>query len=223
MLEVWGRKNSSNVIPVMWAVGELQLKHIRYNVGGSFGGLDTDDFRAMNPKGLIPVINDEGFVLSESNAIVRYLCARYGGGLMGLMPLEDTHARASADQWMEWYKTTVYAPYIGLFKMLIRTPTEEQDSAAASRLQNALEGHLKLLDARLAKQNYVSGDDFSMADIPLGSLAYRYFNLEIDRTDLPNLTSWYARLCERPAFREHAMMPFGRNLEEWNALERSDK
>jgi len=220
MLEIWGRKNSSNVIPVMWAVGELGLDHTRYNVGGSFGGLDADDFRAKNPKGLIPVINDDGFILTESNAIVRYLCARYGDALM---PLKDVHARAIADQWMEWYKTTAYGPYIGLFKMLIRTPFEKQDSAEASRFQNSLESQLKLLDSQLSGQNYVGGNEFSMADIPVGSLAYRYFNLEITREDLPSLTAWYARLCERPAFQQHAMIPFGRNLEEWNTLEQSDK
>jgi len=218
MLEIWGRKNSSNVIPVMWAVGELGLEHTRYNVGGSFGGLDTADFRAKNPKGLIPVINDDEFILTESNAIVRYLCTLYGNELL---PLKDARAYAIADQWMEWYKTTAYGPYIGLFKMLIRTPVEKQDSAEASRYQNTLESHLKLLDSQLCGQNYVGGNDFSMADIPLGSLAYRYFNLEIERADLPNLAAWYVRLCERPAFQEHAMIPFGRNLEEWNELEKN--
>ena len=80
MLEIWGRRNASNVLPVMWGVGEMNIPHVRHDVGGSFGGLDTPEYLAMNPNGRIPTINDDGFVLWESNAVVRYLCRRYGNG-----------------------------------------------------------------------------------------------------------------------------------------------
>ncbi len=217
MLEVWGRKNSSNVMPVMWTVGELDLAHIRHNVGGSFGGLDSAQFRTMNPKGLIPVIYDNGFILTESNAIVRYLCTHYGDGQLSFQAIQT---QATADEWMEWYKTTVYGSYIELFKMLIRTPAEKQDMTVATEHHGTLIRHLRILDARLSKQAYVVKDKFSMADIPIGSMMYRYFNLEIERPALPHIQAWYERLCERRAFREHIMIPFGRNLDEWNALER---
>ena len=68
MLDIWGRKNSSNVIPVMWVVGELGLEHQRHNIGGSFGGDDSEAFLQLNPNGLIPTISDHGFVLWESSA-----------------------------------------------------------------------------------------------------------------------------------------------------------
>ena len=61
MLEVWGRKTSSNVVPVMWAIGELGLKHVRHNAGGSFGGLDTHEYGEMNPNRLVPTMRDNGF------------------------------------------------------------------------------------------------------------------------------------------------------------------
>lgn len=80
MLTVWGRKNSINVQKVMWTVGELGLEYRRHDVGRQFGGLDTPEFLALNPNGLVPVIEDGGTVVWESNAVVRYLAAKYGAG-----------------------------------------------------------------------------------------------------------------------------------------------
>ena len=76
-IEVVSRRNASNALPVMWAIGELEIPYVRHDIGGSFGGTDTADYLAMNPNGRIPTIRDGDFVLWESNAIVRYLCRRY--------------------------------------------------------------------------------------------------------------------------------------------------
>jgi glutathione S-transferase len=217
MLEVWGRRNSSNVMPVMWAIGELGLPHRRHDVGGSFGGLDQPDYLAMNPNGRVPTINDEGFVLWESNAIVRYLSRRYGEG--SLLPPDELQC-AIADQWMDWLKTTITPHFIELFWALVRTEPANRDpgriAASAERLGKAL----GILEARLADRAYVVGDGLTMADIPFGSTIYRYFNLEVARPELPNVTAWFERLCERPAYRQHVMIPFGRNPAEWYRLER---
>ena len=105
MLEIWGRRNASNVIPVMWAIGELDIPNLRHDVGGSFGGLDTAEYLAMNPNGRIPTITDDGCTLWESNAIIRYLSAKYGEGSLWN---PDPAARSLADRWMEWFKTTVF-------------------------------------------------------------------------------------------------------------------
>ena len=124
MLEIWGRKNSNNVIPVMWTVSELGLEHTRHNVGGSFGGLDTEDYGRINPNRTIPTINDDGFVLWESTPIVRYLSRRYGSG--SLCP-EDPEQAALADQWMEWFKANVFPSFIPIFFGLVRMPKEQSD------------------------------------------------------------------------------------------------
>ncbi len=217
MLEVWGRRNSSNVIPVMWAVGELGIPHRRHDVGGSFGGLDTPDYKAMNPNARVPTIKDEGFVLWESNAIIRYLARRYGQG--GLLP-DDEQQIALADQWLEWCKTTPYPDFIGVFWGIVRTkPDQRKPQMIKARLAAWIK-QLQLLDRHLADRAFVVGDRLSMADIPLGAMAYRYFNLPIQRPDFPGLAAWYQRLTERPAFQQHAMIPFGRNPAEWQRLER---
>src|SRR5665213_2569582 len=102
MLTVWGRRSSANVQKVMWLIGELGLAHRHIAAGGPYGGLDDPKFRAMNPNGLVPVIDDDGVVLWESNAILRYLAARHGA------PFWPEHAaeRARQDQWMDWAATT---------------------------------------------------------------------------------------------------------------------
>lgn len=218
MLEIWGRKNSSNVIPVMWAVGELGLEHQRHNIGGSFGGDDTEAYARLNPNRLIPTINDDGFVLWESMAITRYLCRQYGFG--SLCPADPQQA-ALADQWMDWYKSIVTPNLMKVFVNLVRTEKSRQDATAIEQGTAATVRHLGILEQQLQGRSYILGDSFSMADIPLGAMLYKFFNLDIERPSLPNIEAWYARLCERPGYQLHAMIPFGSSPEEWLALEKA--
>ena len=218
MLEIFGRKNSSNVIPVMWAVGELNLPHLRHNIGGSFGGDNTPEYLQMNPNGLIPTIKDDDFILGESHAILRYLCRQYGQG--SLFP-EDGQQLALADQWMEWHKFHFMAHLMPAFVNLIRTPADKRNQSVIEQGISNCAQQLKTLDNHLAGKDYMLGERFSIADIPSGALIYKYFNLDIEREPLPNIEVWYARLCERPAYQTHAMLPFGSNPEEWLALEQA--
>jgi glutathione S-transferase len=217
MLQVWGRRNASNVMPVMWAVAELGLPHERHDVGGSFGGVATPAYRAMNPNGRIPTIDDDGFVLWESNAIVRYLCGRYGAG--SLSP-EDPRQRATADQWMEWHKTTAYPGYIDLFWATVRTEPALREQTRIAAMATSVGEILQILDAQLARHPYVAGDRLTMADIPIGPAIHRYLQLAVERPALPSIVAWHERLSDRPAFREHVMFPFGSTPAEWYMLER---
>lgn len=218
MIEIWGRRNSSNVIPVMWTVGELGLEHQRHNIGGSFGGDDSDAYQQLNPNRLIPTISDDGFVIWESMAITRYLCRQYGSG--SLWP-DDPQQAALADQWMDWYKSTLAPNLMAIFFNLVRTPKAEQDLAKISECTLAAIGALRLLEPYLHNQPYLLGDSLTMADIPLGAIIYKFFNLDIERPSLPNIEAWYARLCDRPAYRTHAMIAFGSSPQEWLQLEQA--
>lgn len=104
MLTVWGRRSSFNVQKVLWLVEELGLRHQHIPAGGSFGGLDTPAFLAINPHGRVPVIDDGGTVVWESHSILRYLAARYGDARW--WP-EDAAERSTADRWMDWSQTTL--------------------------------------------------------------------------------------------------------------------
>ena len=131
MLEVWGRPYSSNVIPVIWTAAETGVEWKLKLAGGSFGHLDTPAFGEMNPNRMIPVINDNGFVLWESLAIVRYLCDTYAKGT--LSP-EDPKQRALADQWMEWSASRAFMPVILVFFATVRTAPDKRDPAMVEKL-----------------------------------------------------------------------------------------
>lgn len=206
MLTIYGRKTSINVQKVMWAIGELGLEHTRADAGGPFGGLDKPEFGAMNPNRLVPVMDDNGFVLWESNAIVRYLADAYGRG--SIAP-EGRYAYARADQWAEWAQSTLYADIVTTcFLQLIRTSAKERNTALVTAAAERSGAKLALLDAELAKSPYVTGAQLTLADIAIGSLMYRYFNLPLTRPKLPHVNAWYQRLTERKPFQEHVMVDF---------------
>ena len=204
MLRIWGRTNSVNVQKVMWAVGELGLAHERLDAGLAFGVVETPEYKAKNPNSRVPTVEDDGLVLWESNATVRYLAAKYGAGNLWA---NDPGARSLADRWMDWATAHVQPDLTPVFWGLIRTPAEQRNmpliEAAAQRSAETW----RILDAHLARQPYVAGERFTMGDIPVGCFCWRYYALPIQRPELPNLAAWHARLQARPAFRAHVAMP----------------
>jgi glutathione S-transferase len=220
MITVWGRRSSVNVQKVLWALGEAGVEFDRVTVGGSFGGLDTREYKKLNPMQLVPAIKDGTITMAESHAILRYVSRRYGKGT--LQP-RGFRALALAEQWVEWTATT-FAPAIApIFMNKIRKPAEEADEQAVKRAVQASAKVFRLANGRLGRRPFVAGKAFSYGDIPLGATYWRYKNLEIDRPPLPNLDRWFEALQERPAYREWVMVPFGRNVAEWNVHERELK
>lgn len=207
MLTVYGRETSSNVQIVMWAIGELELEYKRLDYGHVHGGVDTPEFLAMNPNGLVPVLVDgDGPPLWESAAILRYLGARYGGE--PFWPA-DPLVRAQADMWAEWGKTTLYAAFImPIFWAVVRTPAAKRDEAALARSLKRLDRVMDIMDARLEAQPFIGGPHFTFADIIVGHILYRYFTVEIPRPSRPALERYYSHLCARPAYREHVMVSY---------------
>lgn len=206
MITVWGRATSSNVQVVMWAIGELGIEHKRIDWGGKFGGNDDPEYRAMNPNGLVPTIRDGEVVMFESPAILRYLGARYGDERF--WP-SDPAKRGPLDTWAEWVKTTLAPPLVyNVFWQLIRTPKAQRNQAAIAEGAAKLKTLTAMIDKRLGAGPYMNGKHLCFADIMLGHLLYRYYTLDFDRGNTPNLDSYYARLNERPAFREHAMVSY---------------
>lgn len=218
MLEIWGRPYSSNVIPVIWTANELRLDYRLQLAGGSFGKLNTDAYAKINPNKMIPAIRDGEFALWESLAIVRYLCDRYGAG--SLSP-SDPQTRAIADQWMEWSSSRAFMPVIYLFFATVRTQPEDRDPGKIAALRDEAHEVLLILDVHLSDRSYICGEAFTMADIPMGCIAYRYFNVDVDRPALPHVEAWYDRLTNRKAYQDHVMRHFGTNPDEWAALEKA--
>lgn len=204
MLKVWGRPTSIHVQKVMWAIGELGMNVERVDVGGPFGGLDAPEYGAMNPNRRIPTLQDGDVVLWESNAIVRYLAAKFGAG--HLLP-RDPVERAIADQWMDWQQTTLLDDMRILFWGLVRTPAAERDHVAIDAAAARLRDVWARLDHHLSTRRWVAENRFTMGDVPAGAFCHRYHTLGVERAPLPHLTAWYERLETRDAFREHVMIP----------------
>jgi glutathione S-transferase len=218
MIEVWGRRSSSNVQKVVWALDELGLAFKRHTVGGAFGGVREPSYLKMNPNGLVPVLQDGDITMFESNAIVRYLAARYGEG--SLRPTQ-AKALAAAEQWMEWQQLNVVPPISAIFWNQVRLlPAQRNDkviSDAAAKLMDTL----VIADSTLKSSKWFAGDDFSFGDIVLGVLYWRYFGLDCPKPDTPNIKRWFEALQQRPAYQKWIMIQVGSNPAEWAINEKA--
>lgn len=207
MLRVWGRKTSSNVQALMWCIGELGLPYQRFDVGHRFGGTDTPEFLAMNPNGTVPVLRDgDGPPIWETGAILRYLCAR---DVAQMFWSAELPARTEIDMWAEWAKINVAHGFTApIFWRVVRTAPSRRDPAAIETAIRSLSTWFDIAEARLATRSYLCGEALTLADIQLGHVLYRYYDIDIARPSHPALRRYYDRLAERPAFREHVMVDY---------------
>ncbi|MBI1244426.1 MAG: glutathione S-transferase [Alphaproteobacteria bacterium] len=204
MLVVYGRGSSSNVQKVLWLLEEIGLPYSSAHVVPPGKAKESEEYKKLNPNGLIPTIDEDGFILWESNAIVRYLAAKHANGT--IYPA-DLRVRADSDRWMDW-QATVLAPQIAVVLLQkVRTPPEKRDEAVLAAACQFARDKAGVLDAALAGRNYLAGSTFTMGDIAVGQWMWRYASLVPDRPKHANLEAWYARLQERPAFRKIVMTP----------------
>ncbi len=204
-LTLWGRASSANVQKTLWALEELGLPYAHKLVGGAHGGLNEPAYRAMNPNGLVPTLQDGDLTVWESHATLRYLAATYGENL--LWPA-DPRERALVDQWTDWTATTFQPGWIAVFWLFVRTPREQRDEKAIAGALAKTIAALRIADASLAERDYLAGDSLSYADIAAGVALYRWFTMDIDRPAMPGVENWYLRLQQRPAFRKAVMVSY---------------
>jgi glutathione S-transferase len=201
VIKIWGRNTSSNVQKVMWAIGEIGLPHERIDIGGPFGKNREPAYLAMNPNGLVPTLEEEdGFLLWESNSIVRYLAAKHRSSV--LEPA-DQRTRANAGKWMDWQLAVAGPAIFECFWGLIRTPPDKRNHAAIDESKKKTTAAMAMMDEQLAKTAYLAGDAFSYGDIPVGIIAYRFRQLVPERPALSNFERWYAAISARQAFKDH--------------------
>jgi glutathione S-transferase len=198
MLNILGRANSINVRKVLWLCDELGIEYTREDWGQGFRDPKDPAYLALNPNGLVPVIRDGGFVLWESDAIVRYLAQREGRG--DLYP-EGLRERATVEQWMNWYGTNFSQSFRYAFHGLIRKNPAFADQGRIDESLRACAGRVAILDAHLAASGpYVAGADFTLADILMGAGVNRWMHMPADKPPCPAVAAYYARLSERPAY-----------------------
>lgn len=201
MLKIYGRPNSLNVRKVLWLCDEIGLPYERTDWGRDHRPTTEPEFMKVSIFGVVPVVDDDGFILRESNTIIRYLCSKHGRS--DLYPV-DLKQRAVVEQWMDYGNTDLGTGMRPVFqgKVLGIKPHNLPEIIAwgaadwnkqVSRLENQL-GH---------GTPYMAGQSFTLADIPVGLMVHRWMTLDFDKPSLPMVAGYYNRLRERPAFRNH--------------------
>jgi glutathione S-transferase len=198
MLRIWGRISSINVRKVVLAAQMLELPFERLDAGQAFGIVQTPQYLDKNPNALIPLIEEDGFALWESNVIVRYLCARHSAGR--LYP-GDLRARFDAERWMDWQQTSLNPAGRDAFLQLVRTPAAQQEPALIARSVAATEPLLDILEAQLARRRFLAGEHLSIADIPIACELHRWRGLPLAQARRPHLDRWYEGIRCLPASR----------------------
>lgn len=201
MLRILGRANSFNVRKVLWVCDELAIPYTREDWGRGYRSTTDDEFRKINPIGLVPAVIDDGVVLRESNTIVRYLATKHGGG--SLYPT-DPIRRANVEQWMDWanYETSISLRGAFLGGMLNEPPWNnpwfiEQGRRQITKEVGQLDEHLS------AGGPYITGEAFTIGDIPIGLVVNRWFCLNFERPEFPAVARYYEQLSARPAYMRH--------------------
>jgi glutathione S-transferase len=203
-LKIWGRLSSINVQKVMFCVEELGLPYERIDAGLAYGIVDTPAYRTRNPNGLVPLIEDDGFLLWESNAIVRYLAGKHAAGSMSP---SDPRRRADADRWMDWQTTTLQPAMLDAFRNLVRFPPEQRKASAVEPSRARTEACVAIMDAALAERPYIAGEQLTVGDIALGPAVHRWLNLPLERQARPHVERWYAGMLRRPGARQILTLP----------------
>jgi glutathione S-transferase len=205
MIKVYGRRNSSSVQLVMWAISELRLDHERLDYGHGHASTRTDEYLKLNPMGRVPVLVDGATIMFESAAILRYLAARYGSD--EFWP-SDPARRGHLDMWAEWGKNTFTEAVLQVFVYDIRMDPKTRDPSVLRNATDKLLPLASMLDARIGTGPWLDGDRFSFADIACGHILHRHHTLEWDRPSLSRLFEYYERLQTRYAYRENAMVSY---------------
>jgi glutathione S-transferase len=205
MLKIWGRSSSANVMKVLWCCVEMGEPYERIDWGGAFGGNDVPAYRAMNPTGRVPTVEDDDLVIWESNTIIRYLCATRG--VDQLYP-RDPGRRTEVERWMDWQLVHLAAAVTPLFMGYVRTPQEKRNLKALEAARIEAIPTLQILESHLENgAPFLAGADFTLAEIPVGIFLRRWFAFPIVRPPMPRLEAWFDRIKIRPGFIEHIAVP----------------
>ena len=201
MLKIYGRANSINVRKVLWALEELGLPFTREDWGRGYRPLTDPDFERVNPFMVVPVMDDGGFVLRESNSIVRYLCSKQGRA--DLYPVE-LEARATVESWMDWASTDLYRGVQPVFHGLVTKIPGSEDPAKIAAGVKDWSAQMGRLDAWLSVHGpYICGPAFTIADIPAGLVVNRWFTIPMERPAFTHVAAYYDRLGQRRPYQVH--------------------
>ncbi|MDB5809838.1 MAG: Glutathione S-transferase [Betaproteobacteria bacterium] len=210
MLKLWGRPTSGRTQKVLWTLSEIGLDFDFIMASGEmgpgghvskgnqpYGLVNTVEYRAKNPNGRVPTIDDDGFVLWESNSIVRYLAMQYAPDLLYGNGIKTF---ASASRWVDWENNELLPPQHNMAMHLIRLPEDQRDPEILAAACEKFDRAMKIADDQLGRTPYIAGDRFTYGDIPLGVRVHRWHVLGLAKQTPPNIARWYEAIKARPGF-----------------------
>jgi glutathione S-transferase len=180
----------------LWMANELGLDYEHMPIEIGTVGARSPEFLAINPNGRLPFIVDNGFVLFESLAITLYLARKHSNGKLYPGTLQG---EAAAWQWSFWAVTEVDRG-VNIWSLhAVRLPPAERDAVKCNEALKVLVAPFKVLDAAVARQHYLLGADFTVADLNVAAVISRA--IDMDLSAVPNLKAWLTRCLDRPAAR----------------------
>lgn len=217
MLKLWGRPTSGRTQKVLWTLAEIGLEFELILASGvmgpgghvakgnkPFGLVDTPQYRAMNPNGRVPTIDDDGFVLWESSSIVRYLAMQYAPDLLYG---NDIRTFASASRWLDWENNELLPPQHDMVMHLIRLPEGQRDPKKLEQARLAFIQRLAIMEEQLGRTRFMAGERFTYGDIAVGLRMHRWRLFGLDAPAFPNIERWYKDIAARPAFQVWTAQP----------------
>ncbi|MEM8970563.1 MAG: glutathione S-transferase family protein [Pseudomonadota bacterium] len=212
MLKIWGRPNSICTQRALWACHEADVAyhlelasgtmgpdgHVSQG-GAPFGHVDTDAYRAMNPNGTVPTLEDGDVVFWDSIAIVVHIAQKFAADrLYGGSPV----TLAKSVQWMCWTNEHLEPQLHTLVMELVRLAPDKRSAEELEAARVATIAELQILDRHLGDHSFLAGNEFSMADIPAGATVYRWMLFDLEQPRLQNVLDWQNRLQDRDAFQQ---------------------
>lgn len=201
MLKLFGHPVSIHSRKVHFALEELGHAHTYQLVDLLKGEHQSAQFRAVNPSGKVPVLEDGDLQLPESGAILRYLAENYGGGK--LLPT-DKQQRARVDRWLFWQASEAGPVLIKPFyqRLMERMQGRAPDEVSFQQAVQGCDAPLKHLDEALAGKQYLVGDELTIADIALVESIFQLQMVGVGVSKFENVQRWFSGIAARPAFQK---------------------
>ena len=196
-IKIYGRLSSANVQKINWFCSYANVSVVNLNYGGIHGKTKTKEFKDMNPNSRVPVLDDNNFILYESNAILRYLSKKFD-----ILVEEKNEISGKIDQWIDWGSFTFASPCSLLTAHKLSLPQNQRDELIAEKAKNDIFNLLNILNNHLSKKEFIVDEKFSLADMPIGIWCHRCVNLGISFENFPNINKWYLKLNEMNSFQK---------------------
>jgi glutathione S-transferase len=186
-------RGNTRDLRVLWTLEEMGLPCEVVGLDHPNHDLDSPAYRALNPFGQIPVLDDDGVVVSESGAILLYLARKSGK----LMP-HDLAGEAQVLRWSIAALNTIEVPMLSLWFVNL---TGGKGSKPSEALRDWAEMRLKQLDGWLTNRQFIATGDFTVADILMAHVLDPGTHQELLKP-YPNILAYRARCTGRPAWKK---------------------